>query len=192
MDSSVLKSKLVRGDRAAFESVYYTYIDELLSYALSLGFEREEIKDAIQDIFFKVYINRKQIAIVDNLKYYLFRSLKNRLLDILKTRRMQTSDITTIPELTFSIQACVLEDLIEDEDRLVIQNKVKNLLNILTDKQREAVYLRYMHEMSFNEIAEMLDITPKSAQKLVSRALERMKDYGIPLAVLLWMFESVI
>lgn len=184
MDTLTLKNRLVKGDRAAFESIYHSYVDELLSYGIGLGFNREEIKDAIQDVFFRVYINRHQVADVGNLKYYMFRALKNRLLDILRSDRMKKNNIDTISEIGFSIQSCTLESMIEDEERLIIQNKVESLLNLLTDKQREAVYLRYMHDMSYNEIADLLNITPKSAQKLVSRALERMRDKDILLLLL--------
>lgn len=47
-----------------------------LQYGRSLGFEKEVLKDAIQDVFVKLYLNRRNLSEVRNLKYYLFRSLK--------------------------------------------------------------------------------------------------------------------
>ena len=55
------------------EKIYNQYIDDLLSYGIGLGFHRELIKDAIQDIFYKLYFKRNELKGVNNTKYYLFR-----------------------------------------------------------------------------------------------------------------------
>ena len=67
------------------ERIYNRHIDALLSYGIGLGFPRELIKDAIQDIFYKLSLKQKELEKVDNIKHYLFRMLKNRLLDLSKS-----------------------------------------------------------------------------------------------------------
>ena len=83
MDEVVFQ-RFVDGYDAAFTFIYNKYVDLLLQYGRSLGFEKEVLKDAIQDVFVKLYLNRRSLSEVRNLKYYLFRSLKNNLLDMLK------------------------------------------------------------------------------------------------------------
>ena len=52
---------------------------------------------------------------------------------------------------------------------------------LLTNKQREVVYLHFMQELSYQEVAEILHITPKSVRKIIYRALERMQGGVAPL-----------
>ena len=126
-EDPILLFSFLKGDNNAFSSIYNKYVDELFAYGMGLGFERETLKDAIQDTFFKFYTNKKQLEGVTHLKYYLFRMLKN-------------------------------------------------LLKILTDRQKEAVYLRFIQELEYEEVANLLDMTAPAVRKLISRAIKRMRD----------------
>jgi RNA polymerase sigma factor, sigma-70 family len=70
----------------------------------------------------------------------------------------------------------VLDNLIEEEDRREISRKIQSLLGQLTDRQREAVCLRYIYDMEYKEIAQILNMeNEKSARNLVSRAIQKLK-----------------
>ena len=56
-------------------------------------------------------------------------------------------------ELEFSVSVTILDELIEDEDRLFVKSEVEKYLNCLTSRQREAIYLRFIQELSYDEIA---------------------------------------
>ena len=56
-----------------------------------------------------------------------------------------------------------------------MQKQLKKMLDSLTDRQREAVYLRYTQGLSYEEIGKLMGIQPKAAQKLVYRAIEQMR-----------------
>jgi RNA polymerase sigma factor (sigma-70 family) len=170
------------GDEKAYTKIYNHYVDMLFAYGVGLGFEREMIKDAIQDVFYKLYFNRKSLRQIDNLKYYLFRMLKNRLLDITKTM-MGTNDIDNY-EQSFSIKVTILDELILHEDKLILQNKIEKLLACLTNRQREAIYLRFMQEMEYEEIADLLKMTPSATRKLIFRAMERMREQDLSVLIL--------
>ncbi len=166
-------------DEFAYNYIYDQYVDVLFAYGIGLGFDKETVKDAIHDVYFKLYFDREALKKIENLKFYLLRMLKNRLLDIHKTT-MDTSEIG-YSEINFSIKTTVLDELIKDEDKLALQNKIEKLLDCLTDRQREAIYLRYMQEMSYEEIAELLKMTPQAARKLIFRAMERMREQSLTL-----------
>lgn len=172
-----------RKEENAFNSIYNRYADELLSYGMGMGFNREVLKDAVQDVFYRLYLNKDSIQRILNIKYYLFRSLKNRLLDIHKAT-MPTNDIQE-HEFDFVIQPTIVDELINEEDQIIIQNKIKALLSLLTSRQREAIYLRFIQEMEYEEIGELLDMTPQATRKLVFRGMERMRKQDLPLFILL-------
>jgi len=173
MDESNLRDFLM-GDELAFAHLYNKYVDILLSYGTGLGFRRELIQDAIQDVFIKLYNNRENLRGVKNIKFYLFRSLKNRILDVLK------ADVTTCCienyESHFFINVNIVDKLIEDEQRIEVQDKVEKMLYILSNRQREIIYLRFMHSMEYEEISKLLNITIHASRKLVYRAIKRIRD----------------
>lgn len=173
-DQALLASFLENEDDDAFSFIYNKYIDVLFGYGVGLGFERETIKDAIQDTFVKFYIKKKQLRGVEKLKCYLLRMLKNRLFDIQKVLNRETKDdITSYP---FLIEPSVLDELIAIEDNLIRESEMKRLLGVLTDRQREAVYLRFIQEMEYEEIAVLLNMTAPAVRKLIVRAMKRMRD----------------
>ena len=63
----------------------------------------------------------------------------------------------------------------EEKERAAMQKQLKKMLDSLTDRQREAVYLRYTQGLSYEEIGKLMGIQPKAAQKLVYRAIEQMR-----------------
>lgn len=130
-----------------------------------------------------MFFNRKSFEEAGNLKFYLIRSLKNRILDIQKGK-VDTVDITNVD---FCITPTILDHLIADEERLAIEQQILSYLNLLTDRQREAVYLRFIEEMEYEHIAEILDMTAPAVRKLVHRAIARIRSEEIPVLLLLYI-----
>lgn len=176
-EDQVLLISFLKGNSEAFSFIYNKYIDELFAYGVGLGFDRETLKDAIQDVFVKFYVNKDQLKGVMQLKYYLFRMLKNRLLDIYKSLKREAKEEVT--DLPFLIEPSVLDELEAMEERLALESEMKTLLGVLTDRQREAVYLRFIQEMEYEEIAELLNMTAPAVRKLITRAMKRMRDENI-------------
>jgi RNA polymerase sigma factor (sigma-70 family) len=182
-DDAVLLDLLTRRDRSAFGFVYSKYANRLLSYGIGLGFDRDTVKDAIHDVFCKIYASSEFWDNIKSLKSYLFKSLKNRLLNMAKP---ESNLIDLEPEgLEFSVKVTVLDQLIKDEDRYYIQLEVEKYLNSLTGRQREAVYLRFIQELEYEEIAGLLEMTPHGVRKLVSRAIIRMRSQHVSIYFLL-------
>ena len=153
--------------------LYRKYINEMYAYGIGLGFEKNRCMDAIHDVFCKLFINENQIFEIENIKFYLFRSLKNRLIDIDKQeKKIKHEDIN---QYNFTIEVSIIDTIIDKEEKKNLEEKVNDLLNSLTSTQREAIYLRYMQEMEYEEIARLLDINPESARKLVYRGIDKLR-----------------
>jgi RNA polymerase sigma factor (sigma-70 family) len=175
-DHISLFTKFKEGDDHAFSFFYEFYINDLYAYGISLGGEREVVKDAIQDIFLKIYFEEKNFSSVDHLKYFLLKSLKNRLYNIYKSKAVSATTGISEDVLGFSITTTVLDRIIDEEDRTMIRQQIDELLSKLTSRQKEAIYLRFMQEMEYEDIAEIMNITQHAARKLISRSLKRLKD----------------
>ncbi len=178
-----LLERLSRGDDSAIAELYAAYADQLLSYGTGLGFGREQLKDAIHDLFWKLWTSRGTVADVRHLKAYLFRALKNRLLNSAKVQARNAA--LDGRDESFSISVTVVDTLIEEEDRNAVASRIEGYLARLTGRQREAVYLHFIEEMDYADIAALLEITPHGARKLVSRAITSIRESNV-LALLIF------
>lgn len=168
-----LLNKLQEGDHIAFADIYNQYVDILFRYGSRLGFEKELLEDAIQDVFYYLYTHRSSLKHVNNLTFYLLRSLKNRLL-LINASKWKTVDVDihTIPSI---VEINILDHLIEEEDKVEIKKNIEKYLSELTIRQKEAIFLRYLKELSYEEIAEILDMSVPSVRNLVLRGMNKIR-----------------
>lgn len=168
-------------------TLYNRYVDDLFTYGCYLGFEREMVKDAIHDVFVKLTTDEVLLKNISHIRFYLFKSLKNRLLDIYKRMKREVTQGDATPleeiplgEMSFQIVVNVEEDYIKEEEQELIKKEIEEMLNSLTARQREIIYLRYVQEYDYNEIAELLHISVHGCRKLVSKAILSLREkYGI-------------
>lgn len=163
-------------------NTYNKYLDNLYSYGINLGFNDHVVMDAIHDVFFKLCTQHSSLDKIENLKFYLFRSLRNRLIDIKRTNReFPSTSAEIIDDLPFQLSVTIEDDLIKREDALEIKQKVQEFLTKLTPRQREVIYLRYMSEYSYDEIADIMQISIAATRNLVSKSISKLRE--IPLAI---------
>lgn len=178
IDKTSLVNGLQKGEDLAFALLYNQYADLLYSYGTGLGFAKEDIEDSIQEIFCNLYLNHSKINEINNLKFYLLRALKNRLLNVYQASR--TQNFIDMENVDFYTEVTVLDDLIDAEDRTAIQKKIQSYLDELTGRQREAIYLRYIEDLDYEEIAELMNMTVPSVRNLVFKAIKQLRNSKIP------------
>ena len=185
--------KFEKGDEEAFSFFYKYFINDLYAYGRSLGAEEKYVMDAVQDVFLKVFFDKPHLTSVEHLKYFLFKSLKNRLYDLFKSKSFSKTNDIGEDMLNFSIKTTVLDEIIEDEDRMIIQQKIEKLLSILSASQKEALYLRYIQELTYSEISEMMDKSEVAIRKLVSQAIHtiRKENKILPLLVFIGLLQGI-
>ena len=162
-----------------FIALYKFYYQDLYAYGVSLGFNAEDVKDAIQEVYLKLYFNEHLGIDEKKIKFYLLRSVRNQLIDWERTKK-DTSSIEE--ERSFKLSISVEESFIADEDDLLLKKRVNRILDLLTDHQREIVYLHFIEEMPYEEIAVMLDMKIQTVRGQVFKAMEKLrkldsKDY---------------
>ena len=163
-----------------FIALYKFYYQDLYAYGVSLGFNTEDVKDAIQEVYLKLYFNERLCFDEMKIKFYLLRSVRNQLIDWERTKK-DTSSIEE-EERSFKLSVSVEESFISDEEDLLLKKRVNRILDLLTDHQREIVYLHFIEEMPYEEIAVMLDMKIQTVRGQVFKAMEKLrkldsKDY---------------
>ncbi|MDR0332568.1 MAG: sigma-70 family RNA polymerase sigma factor [Dysgonamonadaceae bacterium] len=174
-------------------SIYKLYVNDLFTYAYYLGFDKETVMDAIHDIFCKLATEEKLLNEVENIKFYLFRALKNKLFDIYNTKKpyIGLSAVEANDKIPFDIDVSIEDKLIDTENQLLIKKQIEEMLNSLTERQREIIYLRYIQEYSYEEIAKLLNITVHGCRKLVSKALQSLREKYGALVILLLLAQTI-
>lgn len=163
-----------------FIALYKFYYQDLYAYGVSLGFNTEDVKDAIQEVYLKLYFNERLCIDEKKIKFYLLRSVRNQLIDWERTKK-DTSSIEE-EERSFKLSVSVEESFISDEEDLLLKKRVNRILDLLTDHQREIVYLHFIEEMPYEEIAVVLDMKIQTVRGQVFKAMEKLrkldsKDY---------------
>lgn len=177
-ESKIKWGHFLSGDNDAYQWLYKTYVQILFAYGNRFTQDVEMVKDCIQEVFTVLYKNRNKLIVPDNVKVYLMVSLKNRLIRTLQGKEMYKnyeSDGTEIFQLVS--EPTVEEEYIEYEDYIRQQKKVEELLSVLTARQREIIYYRYIRELNLDEICELMSLNYQSAKNLIQRSLKKIRDH---------------
>ena len=86
------------GNMAAFSQLYNLHINVIFNYGLKLTIDKELLQDCIHDVFVKLYTKRDELGVIDNVRSYLFISLKNKLCDELRRRMYGAQNETYIED----------------------------------------------------------------------------------------------
>ena len=176
-DEFVLWQSFLSGNKKSFEDIYNKYYSSLYEYAIRKLKDEELVRDAIQNLFVKLWSNKKNLGTTDNIKYYLFASLKNQILNLNIQQSNQNKYLTNLSNSeTFTLEFDSINYLEQKELNQIQIENIQNALNFLTDKQKEVIYLKYFEELEYDHIAELMDISVKGVYKLNYRALEALKE----------------
>ncbi|GAA4240333.1 sigma-70 family RNA polymerase sigma factor [Winogradskyella damuponensis] len=171
----ILWAQLKDGDIDALGGLYDLFIDELFSYGVQFCADRTVVMDSIHDVFLNLYKYRKKLANTDQVKYYLFRSLKNQIISSLKGELLDQAfmfnDDVYINKYSNSIE----EEIIETEFNNEQTYKLSKAINSLSKKQRKGLFLRFTEERDYEEIAQIMNVSVQTSRTLVYRAIKTLR-----------------
>ena len=162
------------GDDHAFYHLYDQYADNLYKYGSHFSKDKDFIKDCIHDLFLELYKYRKKLSETDSVQFYLYRSLR---------RIIHKEHVKVIPliydEMNYSQnnnQDLSCEDrLIAEETEAEDHKVLHDAMKALSNRQREALSLKFEHGRPYPEIAEILGISVESARTIIYRALKELR-----------------
>jgi RNA polymerase sigma factor (sigma-70 family) len=165
-------SRFCKGDRDAFDTIYASYFSQLFQYCLRFTADRELISDIMQDFFIELFCKPPGNTTVTHLKSYLFVSVRRRLLKTINKQVKMFESLTDEGSYDFHLELSADNALIAINRAQAIQG----IVNKLTTRQREAVYLYFFEEISYVEIAEIMSLKEvKYARTLIYRALDDLR-----------------
>lgn len=172
-------ARFKNGDINALESIYREHIRSLINYGLKISDDLDLIKDSIQDLFIELWKSRQNLADTDQPKFYLFRALRNKLSKAAHSQQSFVSEGEMLLASDNLLTEYVELEVADREQQLQTSGTLKQLLEKLSKRQQEAIYLRFYHNFSYEIIASMMNMNYQSVLNLVQRALKSMrKEYS--------------
>ncbi|WP_158860937.1 RNA polymerase sigma factor [Lunatibacter salilacus] len=163
-----------KGNNPAFVYVYETYSDVLFRYGSRITTDKSLIEDSIHDVFLRIWTKRSFLTISCSLKFYLIRAFRRDL--IKKVQEIRKKKYTEISEMDRHWEVSFQELILENQIILESNENVKAAINHLSDRQREAVFLRYIEGMEYQQIAELMQIKVISLYNLIQKALKNLSQ----------------
>jgi RNA polymerase sigma factor (sigma-70 family) len=168
-------NRFLEGDQDALSRIFINYHDDLFNYGMKLVSDTDIVKDAIQDLFLKLWKNRRNLHPIQILKPYLFKALRRHIQDSAELNRPWHS-IRPEEEAAFQVEYSYEDFLIDEQVQDENYQNVIRALNRLTPRQREAIYLRYFEDMDFENIAHVMDMNIQSVRNVIHRGIQVMRD----------------
>lgn len=177
-NDKVAWKKLINGDKLALGDLYDQYVNILFSYGMYHSKDRGYVMDCIHDLFLDLYKYRKNLSKTDNVKYYLFKSLKRKINKKYKTKDLPVSKenfLFTFEGTSKNHSKSCEEEIIAQERILERNNNLSEALKVLTKKQRKVLYLRYNQDRTYEEISDIMGISVETARTSIYRAIKKLR-----------------
>lgn len=166
------------GDEEAYTKLYRLYIKDMYRYGSSLVAASDAfVMDCIHDVFTEMWIKRERLSVPVHVKYYLLKALKTRIIHLLERKERPFTSLSEIDAEIFDPDDF---EILEELDMAVSrQDKLNVLIAKLPQRQQEAIKLRFIENLNYSQIAEILQMNTQSAKNLVFRAIEKLRGWII-------------
>lgn len=165
-----LFSKLIRDDEKAFSALFYRYYSGLCLYAFQFLQDDQKTKELVQEVFVQVWVKRKEIRIHSSVKSYLFRAVKNQLINWANHQKVEQKYLEKIVSEQAHLQPS--QYFLEVD----LQQKIENSIEALPPKRKEIFKLSREEGLTYREIADRLHVSVKTVETQMGLALKQLRE----------------
>jgi RNA polymerase sigma-70 factor (family 1) len=162
------------GDEKAFAELFRHFYDRLLHFCIQYVHSREAAEEIVSDVFVKIWNRRLELEQVANLEVYLFVAVKNHSLNYLEQysslRISSINEETGLAELSNSVDP---ENTMEWKEILF---RMDQEVSRLPDQCRRVFKLIKEEGFKYKDVAEILNISPRTVETQLFRAMKRLNE----------------
>lgn len=166
MDEKYLLQRMSAGDKEAFSIIFRKYYGKTLRFLSLLTEDESAAKDIAQDIFLKLWDNRRSVAI-RSLENYLFVASRNAGLDYLKSAGRSLVPLDDISSCQTSGAASPEQQL----DASLLNERMMRVIENMPERRKEVFMLSRLKGKSNGQIAEQLGISKKTVENHINSVL---------------------
>ncbi|TMI74298.1 MAG: sigma-70 family RNA polymerase sigma factor [Bacteroidetes bacterium] len=183
-----LEKELLQGlqqnHEEALASLMKMYYANLYNYGARFTKDDGLIKDCIQEVFISLWQRRETAESILSPRYYFLRAIKNKVLKAIHKNvdKISSADLQGEYDFfhDFSIEQVIAEKQVSKEKAI----KLRNVLSLLSKKQKEIIYLKYYQYLDHGQIAELMNISRQSVYNLLHEVIHKLRS--------LWHTGSVV
>ena len=165
----IIFQQIKKGDEAAFSRLFDAYYSALCLFANKYLQDMDLARSLVQQVFIDLWTKRERITVSTSVKSYLYTTVKNRCIDVLR----KTKATTEISESVENLNQTPFRDLVEEAE---LNDRINASINQLPEKCREIFLLCRFEGMKYSEIAEKLGISVKTVEMQMGIALKKLRD----------------
>ncbi|MFW5755240.1 MAG: RNA polymerase sigma-70 factor [Tangfeifania sp.] len=166
---SIIFQQIKKGDEAAFSRLFDGYYSALCMFANKYLRDMDLSRSLVQQVFIDLWTKRESITVSTSVKSYLYTTVKNRCIDVLRKEKTTTA----ISESVENLNQIPFRDLIEEAE---LNDRINASINQLPEKCREIFLLCRFEGLKYSEIAENLGISVKTVEMQMGIALKKLRD----------------
>jgi len=170
-EEKILLNQIRRGQQAAFSKLYDYYQDKIYRFIYFRVSDEGLAQDLTSETFMKALRYLVEGETVNNLRGFLYRIAKNLVIDFYRQRGQTELPIDDFIEDNLPAEKNLLQDV---EERFNLE-QIKDSLNKLSAPYREVIVLRFVEDLPFKEIANILEIKEDNARMLAHRGLKILR-----------------
>ena len=171
IDLRVFK-KIKEGDVRAFETLFRACYEPLCRYAYQWLENRETAEEIVQDLFYVLWKERENLQIFTSVKGYLYRSVKNKSLQYLEQEKVR-DDYRKRYADDAMIETSTPQDELEYKE---LEQQIEATLYHLPERRQMIFHMHRMEGKKYSEIARELQISVKTVEAEMSKALRTLRD----------------
>ena len=176
---------MISGNKKSFEDLYKQYFQALINYGFRITKNENLIEDAVQELFISIWNNRTNLSEVNEVKFYLFRSLKNKILRQLEKDVFDKSEDIDV-YLDFLNSISEEQKKIDSEQFDANLDTLQRAIAHLPIRQQEVINLKYYHDFTLEEIAKLMDVNKQSVSNLLFRSYAILRKLLKNLTILIF------
>lgn len=180
---------LKAGDMAAFDSLYRRYAPRLFGFALHLVKSRSDAEEIVQEVFLKVWKAHADIDLQASFGSYLFTITYNTVVSILRKRSSEKKYLEYVQSIQLPEAG---ETISADLEWQELQARLQVIVNQLPGRQQEIYRLSREEGLSYQEIAQKLELSVNTVENHMARALKfirsRLADHSLKLLLFFYLF----
>ncbi len=169
-----IADKVKRGDSNLFGVLIERYEAKLLRYGRKFLSDREDIKDIVQDVFISTYQNIQSFDLSQKFSSWIYRIAHNAFVNALK--KNSRNPISFFDFDTFLPHVVYEDPAVGEREQQEMRKMIDASLDRLPQKYREVLILSYLEEMSYKEVADILQVPVGTVGVRLKRAKEALKE----------------
>lgn len=163
------------GSKEAYAYIYQNYASVLYNYGYKICPSRQLVEDCIQDLFIHLVLHKDKLSDTDSIKYYLFKSLRHTIIARIGAHHKEVHPPNASIYDEFYIELSHEVKLIEQQFTQERLQLLENAINNLPARQKEAIFLRFYDDLSYEQIASIMGIDQRSVYKVIYKAVDSLQ-----------------